>query len=871
MSIRRASARTSVNAGFNAARVATTNAITIAPATATTVAGGGTLGGVTISNVAITDSTFANVLSGDTAIGSAGGFVRITGSGFQSNAGVFFNNVRVANTFVSSTQINASIPATTAGTYNFYVFNTDGSGANFASGLITSGFPAVTATSYSLEPTANQLISATGDAPLSFSIQPGSSNPGNFTVNTAGYISGTGLVGGTYTLTVIVDDAQNQSTQADLTITVLSAEPYFNLTTLLLSGDGTNNANNQAFIDSSINNFAIARNGNATQGTFSPFSQTGWSVYLNGSSSFNAPAGLQTAFAGWGGRTRSWESFIFRSDSTNYTLASAYAGVAQNGRWYIYIGSNKLVFGWTTSPSTQTEVASTADIPLGWSHLTVCVNSTTSSNTTIYLGINGVIQTLTNNNLSTQTSSFGWNGIFSTGQFLPSVFAGYFASYRWSDNIRYSSNYTVPTAPFANDANTLFLLGQLNRFVDQSSNIYAITVSAGTPTIQAFSPFAPSISYNAATVGGSGYFDGTGDYLTSVTGASGSPGTGDFCAEAWIYPTSSGTINIFGNLLNIGGGDTQWGILMNTGSNFIRFQGWNTVYVTGAAPPLNAWAHVAVCRSGTNLSIFLNGARLQTATNSSNFSSTNDIRVGTEAAGNSPFVGYISVVRFVKGSSVYDPTQTTITIPTAPLTAIANTQFLCNFTNAGIIDATAKNVFETVGDARISTVQSKFGGSSMLFNGTSDYLVVPPTPNLLIGTGDFTLEAWVNATNFSTARALFSFANNNVFYFNTSGVPTYGIFGVSDTAFGSTALSTLTWTHVAFVRSGSTIACFLNGTSTGTVSSSASIGSATVVNYVGFHRTGNYWNGYIDDLRITRGFARYTANFTAPTSAFRLR
>ena len=51
---------------------------------------------------------------------------------------------------------------------------------------------------------------------------------------------------------------------------------YFNLTTLLLSGNGTNGAQNNTFLDSSSNNFTITRNGNTTQGTFTPFSQTGW-------------------------------------------------------------------------------------------------------------------------------------------------------------------------------------------------------------------------------------------------------------------------------------------------------------------------------------------------------------------------------------------------------------------------------------------------------------------------------------------------------------------------------------------------------------------------------------------------------------------
>jgi hypothetical protein len=59
-------------------------------------------------------------------------------------------------------------------------------------------------------------------------------------------------------------------------------DTYFNLVTLLLPGNGTNGAQNNTFLDSSTNNFTITRNGNTTQGTFSPFSQTGWSNFFDG-------------------------------------------------------------------------------------------------------------------------------------------------------------------------------------------------------------------------------------------------------------------------------------------------------------------------------------------------------------------------------------------------------------------------------------------------------------------------------------------------------------------------------------------------------------------------------------------------------------
>ncbi len=75
-----------------------------------------------------------------------------------------------------------------------------------------------------------------------------------------------------------------------------AVDAYFNRVTLLLPGNGTNGAQNNTFLDSSTNNFSITRNGNTTQGTFSPFSQTGWSNYFDGSSSLSYAANADFNF-----------------------------------------------------------------------------------------------------------------------------------------------------------------------------------------------------------------------------------------------------------------------------------------------------------------------------------------------------------------------------------------------------------------------------------------------------------------------------------------------------------------------------------------------------------------------------------------------
>ena len=183
-----------------------------------------------------------------------------------------------------------------------------------------------------------------------------------------------------------------------------------------------------------------------------------------------------------------------------------------------------------------------------------------------------------------------------------------------------------------------------------------------------------------------------------------------------------------------------------------------------------------------------------------------------------------------------------------------------------------------VGNAQISTAQSKFGGASIAFDGAGDYLQSPTNSEFVLGTGDFTLEAWIyplgfaGAPNFNdygpifdyrTANAsqvnvLLSFLGSSILYFYVNGA--IRIIG--------TAISTNQWTHVALARSSGTTRVFINGTQAGSNYSDANNYVSSVFRIGGNVNTDAFFNGYIDDLRITKGVARYTSNFTPPTAPF---
>jgi hypothetical protein len=239
-----------------------------------------------------------------------------------------------------------------------------------------------------------------------------------------------------------------------------------------------------------------------------------------------------------------------------------------------------------------------------------------------------------------------------------------------------------------------------------------------------------------------------------------------------------------------------------------------------------------------------------------------------------PYQGYITDLRLVKGSGV-----TSSTVPTAPDAAITNTQFLVGFTNAGLTDATAKNVLETVGNAQISTAQSKFGGSSIAFDGTTDALGLPNTPVLQLGSADYTMEFWAyraastnmtwifldgNSSNYAGLR-LDTDSSGNIFLL----VSTSGSAWAINTS-GTAVLSTNTWTHIAVVRSGTSMKLYVNGTSQISTTLSGSVMSGTSHSIGSNFGATQVVNGYVDDLRLTLGHARYTANFSVPTAAFAL-
>jgi hypothetical protein len=640
----------------------------------------------------------------------------------------------------------------------------------------------------------------------------------------------------------------------------------FKNVTMLLHGNGTNGAQNNTFVDSSTNNFTITRNGNTTQGTFTPYGAN-WSNYFDGTGDYlNVASSSQFIASGNGFTVEAW---VYYTSITDYSFIVASTTGANNYNPYWYIGSSNTGtwrLSWGDATSVDTGIAITLNT---WHH--VAISMTSGGSGVFYLnGVSRATATGKSLNGSNTGVAIAHGGGTLAGLYLVT---GYISNVRYVKNSSvYTSAFTPSTTPLTAISGTSLLTCADNRFIDDSTNNFTITVNGNT-SVQRFSPFNATSAYTTSVIGGSGYFDGSGDYLGIANQTSLHLGSGDFSIECWTYltstsgaqrPISQNNNNYeFAFYIANGGGITAYSFQTSGSQNFA---------ISGGTLVTGQWYHLACTRTGSTIAFFVNGVRQGTATYSGTVDSqTSGWDIGAIGAGTDPQKGYITDARLVFGSNPYG-VGTTLTLPTAPLTAITNTQLLCNFTNAGILDNAMMNDLETVGNAQISTSVKKYGTGSMYFDGTGDGLQAIGTPNTAFGTGDFTVEFWIylNANTGSFKKFVELGTSGSCFTIETQS--TNNVLNVTDlnnTVFitSSTALSLTTWTHVAVTRSGTSMKLFQNGTQVGSATNSTNFANSGNV-YIGQSNSGQAVNCYMDDLRITKGFARYTSNFTAPTEAF---
>lgn len=636
-------------------------------------------------------------------------------------------------------------------------------------------------------------------------------------------------------------------------------DPYFKNVTLLLHGDGTNGGQNNTFIDGSSNNFTITRNGNTTQGSFNPYGSL-WSNYFDGTGDYiDAPSG--GAISGTGNFTV--ECWLYPSTiSSGYKVV--YANVTNNGFSFSLNSTGTLGYG---RSNVATDGTTTGVLTFNaWNHI-AWVRSGTGSNQFVCY-INGVSAgTFTNS--TSYASGTVRIGVDGNGSSFP--YQGYISNLRVNTTAVYSADFTPPTTNLTAISNTSLLTCQSNRFIDNSTNNFTITRNGDTK-VTSFAPFAPTRTYEASQ-GASGYFDGAGDYLVKTNESNLNLGTGDYTFECWVYPLGA---TIYKGIFGKRASNVGWTMFLSNASpaymGFYYNGGGNNIATSGPVVT-GMWSHLAWVKNSGTVYYYVNGVQVHNiATGPGDNSYDTTLGVSQNVGVVSEFFdGYISDARFVKGTAVY---TAAFTPPTSPLTAITNTQLLCNFKNAAIFDSAAKNDLETVGNAQIDTATKKFGTGSLEFDGTGDWLLLPDNPDLQLGTGNLTVEFWVYLAtgDAGSNRGLVSKGTASTGWSVSLNTTQKVVFSYASSTITSSGAITLdAWNHIAVVREGTgsnQTKIYIGGTNDGTGTVSTDFNQTNVM-YVGANRAaGDPMKGFIDDVRITKGVARYTANFTPPTLPF---
>ncbi|WP_354684451.1 DUF2341 domain-containing protein [Cupriavidus necator] len=426
--------------------------------------------------------------------------------------------------------------------------------------------------------------------------------------------------------------------------------------------------------------------------------------------------------------------------------------------------------------------------------------------------------------------------------------------------------------------------------ITDSSNTVQNAVVVGTA----------AISTAQSKIGGTSLKTGSanGNYVKAPMTKQMGLGSADFTLEAWVWPVSQGTSYgaIFGRWDDANSAVQDFLVARaSNGAVQVSVNGAQLIAGNASDLPTGAWAHVAVTRAGTSVKVWINGTQVSSATLSGaiNCAMTQGIVLGQgHFSGGSTFLEAYYDEFCITAACRY---TATFTPPTTPYGTPDNTNYVLMLHGEGSTGGypTDSSPSHAQGAALVgtgvttSTAQKKFGNSSIAFDGTSSIQYPNSVPlDLSTNAPDWTIEFFVylnaypasgntqvinkdavfGTTNPSYAISIGTAGKVNLLFGNgTSGSGVQVMLGVTQ------VIPLNTWTHVAAVRKGTTAYVFVGGV----LDQSATI-TSTMVNGTGTLRLGNvvggaageYLNGYLDEVRITKGIGRYTVTFNPPTAQF---
>ena len=861
-------------------------------------------------------STLANVLDD----GSDGQFLKSTGSG-----GVAFDTV-AAGAVVYATADLLPLSGFAAGdmayvtaTNRFYINNGSGwysvslvntnpnitsvqdAGSNTTPFTLATDQTATVVTVTAADPEDVPLTYGysvtTGDASLNGStvVQGTGSNSNVFTVTPHASQDAT------FTITFTASDGINQATSANaFSLSFVTIVADSNHTTLLATATST--GGNSTIEDSSSANsgsgHSITVNGDAYAGTFSPYRSGGYSVHLDDGEEISFPDSSNYNLSNGSFSIEAWV-YPTSYDSPWSGVISQFSSSSRG--WGLAFSSTQITFLGSTNGGSSTNVngSVTSSVPLNqWTHLLV-----TRDSNTIRIFNNGV---LVNNFTESGTFNNSTNPlrIGELNSAASENFRGYIkdarvvkgsvpTEYQTSSTTNSTTIFSVPSEPLTAVTDTVLLTCHLPYISDGSTNNATPTLSGDVST-KPLSPYDYS-EYAAADHGGSLTFNGTNSAVEISDNDDFDFGTGDLTIECWVYPEA--TSNNYPGFLGTSAG---WGSVAASGFRFdnlgdSKFQmSWygpgDPFLETQSTYKHNRWYHFVVTRTGgSTWRMFVNGILEDTGTNSTAYDISiggNNLQVGgkTWDGGNGWFKGNVADLRLTKGSVVseYQTTSTTVgtkifTPRTSPISS-SGSELHIKGTDASIIDKSQGANLRLEGNTTGSTTTNFTGAKSIYIDGPNgDYISLPASDNYKLGTGDFTLETWVKVllvSNDSGRRRLFNQVDTAS---STTGQLELMVYpdGYIYVRSGSNIFATTTdfsdgsWYHLALVRHNSVLKVYVDGSLENSANNTTDFSPSAISPIIGrasSTASNSRFQGYIQDFRISKGKAHYTANFTPPSA-----
>tara|TARA_R110000772_G_scaffold30806_12_gene76534 strand:+ start:7508 stop:9595 length:2088 start_codon:yes stop_codon:yes gene_type:complete len=463
------------------------------------------------------------------------------------------------------------------------------------------------------------------------------------------------------------------------------------------------------------------------------------------------------------------------------------------------------------------------------------------------------------------------------------------ARYKGAFTPRVSAFPRQPT-PDANWANVVFLsdledVDTGTAYLDESDDVRTIT-SVGNAQAD-----TAQFRFGASSL----LLDGTGDLITipdttdlSVLGA-------DFTIDGWFrWNTDPAADQFLIGKYQAASSLREYGIVYDGSANNLELWISNdgtakAVAATGAwTPTLSTWYHVAADFDGVTYRVYIDGAVIGSGTT---ITTPDDLAiafsVGAQPDAVAPFDGWVDDARMTIGTARYAGAFTAPTVP-APRENDTNWDNVVLLTKLDGADTATSSkdvsnsrhalVFEA--NAQLDTAQKQFGASSLLVDGTLDSVSITDSTDWDLGDGDFTVECWVRFNSIPTESAFVgqydtagndrswmlwrNNANGLIFNWSTNGTN----FFASSAAWSP---STGVWYAVAADRSGGTLRVYVDGavhSSTTSISTDVLNNSAVDLHIGDQANGGREMNGWIDEVRVTKGVARYAGAYTVRTKGF---